>query len=72
MTQQNINFLQKFIEVYDELVEMRKACGDSHMKSILAVGELSTLTNVYRASIVAMMAGSDFIKTSTGNSSNFF
>ena len=48
-------------------MEMRKACGDAHMKSILAVGELSTLTNVYRASLVAMMAGSDFIKTSTGN-----
>ena len=46
---------------------MREACGDSHMKSILAVGELSNLTNVYRASLVAMMAGSDFIKTSTGN-----
>lgn len=57
---------QKWEEVYDELVEMRKACGESHMKSILAVGELSTLTNVYRASLVAMMAGSDFIKTSTG------
>ena len=60
-------FLKKCLEVYDELVEMRKACGDAHMKSILAVGELSTLTNVYRASLVAMMAGSDFIKTSTGN-----
>ena len=46
---------------------MRSACGDAHMKSILAVGELSTLTNVYRASLVAMMAGSDFIKTSTGS-----
>ena len=46
---------------------MRKACGESHMKSILAVGELCNLTNVYRASLVAMMAGSDFIKTSTGN-----
>lgn len=45
---------------------MRSACGDSHMKSILAVGELTTLTNVYKASVVAMMAGSDFIKTSTG------
>ena len=45
---------------------MRKACGESHMKSILAVGELCNLTNVYRASLVAMMAGSDFIKTSTG------
>jgi deoxyribose-phosphate aldolase len=45
---------------------MRKACGEAHMKSILAVGELGTLTNVYKASLVAMMAGSDFIKTSTG------
>lgn len=45
---------------------MRKACGESHMKSILAVGELCTLTNIYKASLVAMMAGSDFIKTSTG------
>jgi deoxyribose-phosphate aldolase len=45
---------------------MRKACGESHMKSILAVGELCNLTNIYRASLVAMMAGSDFIKTSTG------
>nr|CAG4641828.1 EOG090X08W6 [Eurycercus lamellatus] len=57
---------QKWHEVYNELVEMRKACGESHMKSILAVGELATLTNVYKASLVAMMAGSDFIKTSTG------
>nr|CAG4648737.1 EOG090X08W6 [Polyphemus pediculus] len=57
---------QKWEELYHELVEMRKACGESHMKSILAVGELSNLTNVYRSSLVAMMAGSDFIKTSTG------
>lgn len=57
---------QKWGELYNELVEMRKACGESHMKSILAVGELCNLTNVYRASLVAMMAGSDFIKTSTG------
>lgn len=54
------------LELYNELVEMRKACGEAHMKSILAVGELGTLTNVYKASLVAMMAGSDFIKTSTG------
>ena len=54
------------IELYNELVEMRKACGEAHMKSILAVGELGTLTNVYKASLVAMMAGSDFIKTSSG------
>nr|CAG4636305.1 EOG090X08W6 [Eubosmina coregoni]SVE69897.1 EOG090X08W6 [Eubosmina coregoni] len=53
-------------ELFNELVEMRKACGEAHMKSILAVGELSTLTNVYKASLIAMMAGSDFIKTSTG------
>ncbi|XP_066990998.1 deoxyribose-phosphate aldolase [Anabrus simplex] len=53
--------------LYDELKEMKKACGPKvHMKSILAVGELGSLTNVYKASLVAMMAGSDFIKTSTG------
>nr|SVE76484.1 EOG090X08W6 [Daphnia longispina] len=57
---------QNWKELYNELVQMRKACGESHMKSILAVGELCNLTNVYRASLVAMMAGSDFIKTSTG------
>jgi deoxyribose-phosphate aldolase len=52
--------------LYDEVCEMRAACGDAHMKSILATGDLSTLRNVGRASVVAMMAGSDFIKTSTG------
>nr|SVE73655.1 EOG090X08W6 [Daphnia atkinsoni] len=57
---------QKWGELYNELVLMRKACGESHMKSILAVGELCNLTNIYKASLVAMMAGSDFIKTSTG------
>ena len=45
---------------------MRQACGSAHMKAILAVGELGSLTNVYRASLIAMMAGADFIKTSTG------
>lgn len=45
---------------------MREACGKAHMKSILAVGELGSMENVYKASMVAMMAGSDFIKTSTG------
>lgn len=45
---------------------MREACGDAHMKVILAVGELGSLNNVYKASLVAMMAGADFIKTSTG------
>ncbi len=52
--------------LYDELVQMREACGQAHMKAILATGDIKTLTNVYRASMVAMMAGSDFIKTSTG------
>jgi deoxyribose-phosphate aldolase len=52
--------------LYDEVRTFRDACGDAHMKSILATGELATMTNVARASMVAMMAGSDFIKTSTG------
>jgi deoxyribose-phosphate aldolase len=52
--------------LYDEVRSFREACGDAHMKSILATGELATLTNVARASVVAMHAGSDFIKTSTG------
>lgn len=52
--------------LYDEIAMFREACGDAHLKSILATGELATLTNVARASLVAMMAGSDFIKTSTG------
>ncbi len=52
--------------LYDEVRAFREACGDAHMKAILATGELATLTNVARASMVAMMAGSDFIKTSTG------
>lgn len=52
--------------LYDEIRSFRDACGDAHMKSILGTGELATLTNVARASMVAMMAGSDFIKTSTG------
>ncbi|MFZ1815539.1 MAG: deoxyribose-phosphate aldolase [Rhizobiaceae bacterium] len=52
--------------LYDEIRQMREACGNAHMKAILATGDLKTLTNVYRASMVAMMAGADFIKTSTG------
>ena len=52
--------------LYDEMVEMRAACGDAHVKAILATGELGTLRNVARASLVCMMAGADFIKTSTG------
>lgn len=54
-------------QLYDEIRALRDACGQAaHMKTILETGELGTLTNVYRASMVAMMAGSDFIKTSTG------
>lgn len=52
--------------VYDEVRAMREACGHAHLKTILATGELATYRNVYKASLVAMMAGSDFIKTSTG------
>jgi len=52
--------------LYDEISAMRDACGAAHMKVILATGELETLTNVYAASMVAMQAGADFIKTSTG------
>lgn len=57
---------QNWTGLYDEIAAMREACGDAHMKAILATGDLNTLTNVYRASMVAMQAGSDFIKTSTG------
>lgn len=52
--------------VYDEVKAFRAACGPAHMKTILATGELKTLRNVARASAVCMMAGADFIKTSTG------
>lgn len=52
--------------LYDEVRACREACGEAHLKTILATGHLGTLTNVYKASLVCMMAGSDFIKTSTG------
>jgi len=52
--------------LYDEVKAFRAACGDAHLKAILATGELQTLENVARASWVCMMAGADFIKTSTG------
>ncbi len=57
---------QNWQALYDEMAAMREACGEAHMKAILATGDLQTLTNVYKASMVAMQAGSDFIKTSTG------
>lgn len=55
--------------LYNEVCEMRAACGEAHMKTILATGELGPLWNVAKASKVCMMAGADFIKTSTGKES---
>jgi len=55
--------------LYDEVRAMREACGDAHIKTILATGELGTLRTVARASLVCMMAGADFVKTSTGKES---
>jgi deoxyribose-phosphate aldolase len=52
--------------LYDEIAAFKQACGTAHMKVILGTGDLLTLRNVARASFVAMMAGADFIKTSTG------
>lgn len=52
--------------LYDEVRFFREACGEAHLKTILATGELATLTNVARASLVCMMGGADFVKTSTG------
>jgi deoxyribose-phosphate aldolase len=52
--------------LHDEVSAMREACGDAHLKAILATGDLQTLRNVYAASMIAMQAGADFIKTSTG------
>ena len=52
--------------LYEEVRDFREACGPAHLKAIIATGELATLRNVGKASQVCMMAGSDFIKTSTG------
>ncbi|BCX03577.1 MAG: deoxyribose-phosphate aldolase [Candidatus Roseilinea sp.] len=52
--------------LYEEVKAFREACGDAHMKTILETGELATLRQIYQASLVCMMAGADFIKTSTG------
>jgi deoxyribose-phosphate aldolase len=57
---------QDWQALYDEVSAMRQACGDAHLKAILATGDLKTLRNVHKASMAAMMAGADFIKTSTG------
>uniref|UniRef100_UPI00398F04E7 deoxyribose-phosphate aldolase n=1 Tax=Pristiophorus japonicus TaxID=55135 RepID=UPI00398F04E7 len=53
-------------ELYKEIQQCRDVCGEVHMKTILGTGELGSFTNIYKASLIAMMAGSDFIKTSTG------
>lgn len=59
-------FNKNWNKLYDEISCLKEACGSAHMKTILATGDLVSLRNVYMASMVAMQAGSDFIKTSTG------
>lgn len=78
LAQQNVNEIDiviqrplaltgQWLTLYDEVKQMKEACGKKvHMKTILGVGELASCENIYRASIVAMLGGSDFIKTSTG------
>jgi len=56
----------RYAKVYDEIVRVKEACGGTHLKVILETGELGTYDNVRRASLLAMAAGADFIKTSTG------
>jgi deoxyribose-phosphate aldolase len=56
----------RYAKVFDEIVKVKEACGEAHLKVILEVAELGTYDNVRRASILAMAAGADFIKTSTG------
>jgi deoxyribose-phosphate aldolase len=56
----------RYAKVYDEICRVKEACGDAHLKVILETGELGTYDNVRRASLLAMAAGADFIKTSTG------
>jgi deoxyribose-phosphate aldolase len=56
----------RYLEVFEEIVAVKQACGDAHLKVILETGELATYDNVRRASWLAMIAGADFIKTSTG------
>ncbi len=56
----------RYAKVYDEIVRVKEACGEAHLKVILEVAELGTYDNVRRASLLAMAAGADFVKTSTG------
>jgi deoxyribose-phosphate aldolase len=60
----------RYAKVYDEVVRVKEACGHAHLKVILETGELGTYDNVRRASLLAMAAGADFIKTSTGKLSS--
>ena len=57
---------ERYQEVFDEISELKSVCGDKHLKVILETGALRTAQNIWRASILAMAAGADFIKTSTG------
>jgi deoxyribose-phosphate aldolase len=59
----------RYGQVFDEIVAVRALCGTAHLKVILETGELATLDNVRRASVLALLAGADFIKTSTGKAS---
>ena len=56
----------RYAKVYDEIVQVKEACGDAHLKVILETGELGTYDNVRRASLLAVAGGADFVKTSTG------
>ena len=60
----------RYAKVYDEIVRVKEACGHAHLKVILETGELGTYDNLRRASLLAMAAGADFIKTSTGKLSS--
>jgi deoxyribose-phosphate aldolase len=60
----------RYAAVYDEIVQVKEACGPAHLKVILETGELGTYDNIRRASLLAMAAGADFIKTSTGKLSS--
>jgi deoxyribose-phosphate aldolase len=60
----------RYAKVYDEIVRVKEACGEAHLKVILETGELGTYDNVRRASLLAIAAGGDFIKTSTGKLSS--
>jgi len=56
----------RYAKVYDEIVQVKEACGDAHLKVILETGELGTYDNVRRATLLSIAAGADFVKTSTG------